>query len=268
MSLRRDFAPFIASARLGFKQALGERFLLLGSFLTYGTLVVAYASVFKSLAQADLAPFGLSPPDLVWWLGVTEFVLFCSTPFHFKELQEDIKSGQIELALTRPCPVWVVRVGEGAGQYAARMLLLTGPCLGLTALMAGEFRLGALQLLGIWASGMLAGIMLLCSYFMVGASCLWTQHSEPVFWVWQKSLFVLGALLWPLALYPAAVARFAWLTPFPAVLVVPAQWAQATSAFGLAAAALHQIFWTIALLLAAARMNRAVLGVLQKGGPQ
>lgn len=267
MSVFRDAPAFAAAARLGFKQTLREPVALLGNFLTYATLVVAYAGVFKAIAAADLAPFGLTPPDLTWWLGVTEFVLFCSTSFHFRELQEDIKSGQIELALTRPCPVWVVRVGDNAGQYVARMLLLMTPCFALTSAMAGDLRLGVGQALGLIVSTLLAGTMLVCSYFMAGASCLWVKQSEPVFWIWQKCLFVLGALLWPLALYPLALAGFAWLTPFPAVLAAPAQWAQAASAFGLAAATLHQIFWTGMFILAAARVNRAMLGALQKGGP-
>ena len=196
-------------------------------------------------------------------------MLFCSTTFQFRELQDDIRSGQIDLALTRPCPVWIVRIGEGAGQYLARMLLLITPCLALTAFMAGEFRLGAGRpARHVRKRCCSPGSFCCAPISWLGRPACGSKQAEPVFWIWQKSLFVLGALLWPLTLYPLALARLVWLTPFPAVLAAPAQWAQSTSALGLAAATLHQIVWAAAFIFAAARINRAVLRALQQGGPQ
>ncbi len=60
-------------------------------------------------------------------------------------------------------------------------------------------------MLGLLVSAGLASPLLSASFFMLGASCLWVRQAEPVFWIWQKSMFLLGGLLWPLALYPPAV---------------------------------------------------------------
>ena len=100
---------------------------------------------------------------------------------------------------------------------------------------------------------------------MLGASCLWLKQAEPVFWIWQKCLFLLGALLWPLALYPAAVRYFAWMTPFPAIIAAPAQWGLPGGGWGLAAALVHQAFWCVAVVYLTARVGNAVLRAIQDG---
>ena len=124
----------------------------------------------------------------------------------------------------RPCPLWIVKLGDGTGRFLARFLVLLAPCLTLTGFVAGEAFPGAGRLLGMALSAVLASPLLVASYFMLGASCLWVKQAEPMFWIWQKSMFLFGGLLWPLALYPPAVQKLAWFTPFPAMLAAPAQW--------------------------------------------
>lgn len=267
MSPRQGLKVFSIAARLGFRQALDEKLALLGSLLIYAAIIVSYSGVIRAIPARELAAHGLAVPDLIWYLGLTEFVLFCSSTFQVRELQHDIQSGRIDLALTRPCPLWVLRLGEGGGQFVARLLILLAPCLALTSILAGEFRLGPQQLAGQIFSTLLACPLLVSAYFMIGASSFWIKDAGPVFWIWQKSLFLLGGLLWPLALYPPLLGRLVWLTPFPAVLAAPAQWGQPVGAAALAGACLHQALWGVLFLLAAAWVDRTLMNAMRKGGP-
>jgi ABC-2 type transport system permease protein len=265
MRLGHGLSVFAAAARLGFKHALNEWLLLLGAFLIYATIILAYAGVFRAIAPADLAIHGLSAAHLIWYVGLTEFVLFCTSTFLFREFQNEIRSGQIDLFLVRPCPVWIVKLGEGCGQYLARLLTLSVPCVALAGFTAGEAGPDAGAILGLLLSAQLSSVLLVGSFFMVGASCLWVRQSEPIFWIWQKSMFVLGGLLWPLSFYPPALRYFAWLTPFPAMIASPAQWGQTGEAWLLAAGCLDQIFWAVTMLFALSRVDRAVLRAIQRG---
>jgi ABC-2 type transport system permease protein len=56
----------------------------------------------------------------------------------------------------------------------------------------------------------------------IGLLAFWLEDVSPVYWIWQKLLFVLGGLMLPLDLYPEAVQRGAAFTPFPTVLAGPA----------------------------------------------
>src|SRR5262245_37319895 len=59
-------------------------------------------------------------------------------------------------------------------------------------------------------------------YIWIGLLAFWLEDVSPVYWVWQKLLFMLGGLMLPLELYPHVVQRAALFTPFPAMLALPA----------------------------------------------
>ncbi|WNV05957.1 hypothetical protein RP726_05955 [Candidatus Methylospira mobilis] len=266
MKLRHRLSVFTASARLGFKQVLDERLGLLGGFLMYATLVIAYAGVFRWIPADNLAGYRLSFSQLVWYLGTTEFVLFCGSFAYFRELQQEIQSDQIHLALLRPCPVWVVKLGEWSGQYTGRFIVLALPCYVLSYCTAGQTGPGFDSVAGIVASLPMAGFIMVACTFMLGASCLWLTQAEPAFWIWQKCLFLLGALLWPLALYPGLMSRLVWLTPFPSMLAVLGAWIVSNDGATHMAGFFHQIFWVIVCVALVAATNRAMLRRIQAGG--
>ncbi len=57
---------------------------------------------------------------------------------------------------------------------------------------------------------------------LLGLLAFWLEDVSPVYWVWQKLLFVLGGLMMPIELYPELIRRLAPFTPFPSVLAGPA----------------------------------------------
>jgi ABC-2 type transport system permease protein len=266
MNFRHQLTVFVAAAKLGFKEIFAEPIVLLGSFLTYATLIIAYGNVFKGISPEDLAANHLTLSEMIWYFGATELTFFCCSSVHFREVQNDIQNEQIHLSLLRPCPVWVVRIGEWAGQSVARFLSLIIPSLAVVLLMAGGITPNPARFLGFIASLPLATTILLCSYFMIGVSCLWMKQSEPTFWIWQKALFFFGALLWPFALYPPLLRQIAWLTPFPAILAAPAQWTLNIGDLPLLKGFAHQVFWTVVFVALVAAVNRAVLRRLQDSG--
>jgi ABC-2 type transport system permease protein len=266
MSFRHKILVFYAAARLGFKEVFTGWLALIGSFLMYATLVVTYAGVFRWIPDGDLLSHHLTRADMVWYLGATEFVLFCCSSFHFKELQNDIQTDHIHLALLRPCAAWVVKIGEWSGQYFGRLLIFMIPGFGLTGLMAGRFDISPIHLVCFVISLPMANLILLCCYFIIGASCLWLKQAEPMFWIWQKSLFLFGALLWPLALYPDLLRRFAWLTPFPAILATPGGWMLSRGVPDWAFEVMHQMFWLALLVTSVSWLNRVLLRRIQDDG--
>jgi ABC-type uncharacterized transport system permease subunit len=65
-------------------------------------------------------------------------------------------------------------------------------------------------------------------YLGIGLLAFWLQDVSPVYWVWQKLMFVLGGLMLPLDLYPSVVQRAAEFTPFPVLLAGPASFVVGT----------------------------------------
>lgn len=266
MNLRHDAATFLFSARMGFGQAFRNWILMLGSFLTYGMIMVLYAGVIRNIPVADLTRFPFGASEMIWYLGTAEFLVFSTPSWCFKELQNDIESGRIHLAALRPVSSAIVRTGFWAGESAARVGVLFVPYLAFMFVLTGTFGLTPLHVAGLLASLPLVVLLMVCGWYFVGASCFWFVQSEPAFWVWQKCVFLLGAMLWPLSFYPVWLQGVAWASPFPAMLAAGAQWTLAAPLRLYALAFFHQIIWAIVFLFLLRLFDRRILRHIQRTG--
>ena len=89
----------------------------------------------------------------------------------------------------------------------------------------------------------------------------------PVYWVWQKLMFVLGGLMLPLELYPAFIQRAAAFTPFPTLLAGAGVVHAGNAARDARRAGRSLVLWSGATALAVAWMfRRAVATVTINGG--
>jgi ABC-2 type transport system permease protein len=67
----------------------------------------------------------------------------------------------------------------------------------------------------------LAGLVLLLCNALIGLLAFWLDDVSPLYWLWQKSMFVLGGLFVPLALYPDWLRLVALWSPFSALVSGP-----------------------------------------------
>jgi len=104
-------------------------------------------------------------------------------------------------------------------------------------------------------------------YLWIGLLAFWLQEVSPVFWLWQKLMFVLGGLMLPLELYPAFVQRAAAFTPFPSLLAGPASLVLGNGFVTPGALARQLVVWSaVAALVAAMIFRRAASSLAVNGG--
>lgn len=101
---------------------------------------------------------------------------------------------------------------------------------------------------------------------MIGLATTWTGSAAPVHWIWQKGLFVLGGLIIPLSLYPAAFRGFAESSPFAAMLAAPASLALDPSARHTTTVLMLQAAWLVVLAVLAWLVDRAAIARLVARG--
>jgi ABC-2 type transport system permease protein len=251
--------------RLGARKAWAEPAFLVGSLGILVALVLSYGAVLKALPEDQLAQLNLTHGRMIWYLILTESVTV-GTGFQYREMQEDIRSGAIEIMLLRPIAFWPMKLAEWAGQQVVKFGMTLPLALLMGLLLTGEFipLPMVLVFVPVYAATML---MIFASFLAIGCTCLWVGESRPVFIIYQKLMFVLGGLLWPLVFYPAWLSHIAWLTPFAAITAVPGDLALDTPLperlreFG------AQAFWLVALLAVCASMAGAVRRrIMVRGG--
>jgi ABC-2 type transport system permease protein len=234
---------------VGARQSLSEPLVLLGSVAVYWAFLLALAQVLHAIPAANLEALHLGYPALVWYLIVTEIAV-CFGSFDPTQMEQDITGGAIEVMLLRPVPFWQMKLADWFGQALVRFAVLGSFSMGMGAWLTGGWGWSIPDLAYVIVSLAIAGLMLLCGNFMVGCATIRIGQTLPLYWLWEKLLFLLGGLYWPLLFYPGWYQHLAWLTPFPAMMAAPANAALSLSHGVLALQLADQLAW-LAVLLAA-----------------
>lgn len=205
-------SKYRAVAATALRQRLCERAPLLSRALFYALVLFIFDRVWSKL--------GLRGSGYVWYLAVTEWVLL-SQPRLFQEIERDVRSGEIAYQLTRPTSYLGVRLSEAAGELALSMAWLGAVGLLMATLLHGGLPARPVGLLFAVVLGVLAGgVLLLCSA-LIGLLAFWLEDVSPLYWLWQKAMFVLGGMFVPLALYPEWLRLIALWLPFSALISGP-----------------------------------------------
>ena len=103
-------------------------------------------------------------------------------------------------------------------------------------------------------------------YVLTGLTAFWLGDVSPLFWIWQKLLFIFGGLMLPLSLYPEWMQRVAAYTPFPSILAGPAGFTIGGGADEALALVWHLCGWGLVLALLAQALFRQAVRTLQVNG--
>jgi ABC-2 type transport system permease protein len=213
----------LAAVRLGAAGALAGWPVLVGRAVFYMVALIVLTALWDKV-MAERLPGGLAGAlpagGLALYIGVTEWVGLSVPAIHLR-LEDDIRSGALEVHLLRPRAYLVQRIAETIGAMLVRMCAMGFAGALLLALSGGPWPapavLAALAVVG--PLGATVGILL---FTLAGLGAFWTRRVLPVFLVLQKLLFLLGGLFAPITLYPAWLARLGAFSPFAAHLYWPA----------------------------------------------
>jgi len=259
-----QFAKYTAFSRISASEARRERNELYGRMVFFAVILGVFSSLWRAVAEAGM-PITADPKSLVWYLAATEWILLSAPPIHL-EIQEAIRRGDVVYRLGHPVSYVLAEFASGLGLLAVR-----APFLGLTACVCAFGFTGwtppVTAFLVVVPFGLAASALVTAWYLGIGILAFWLQEVAPVYWVWQKLMFVLGGLMLPLPLYPAFVQRAAALTPFPTLLAAPASFMLGTPLVSVGTLAGSLVLWTGVTAFAVSRMfRRAVSTVTINGG--
>jgi ABC-2 type transport system permease protein len=204
--------------KIDFAQGLHHRAAALGKIGFYGIILFIFAKLWEVTEKS--VNLDLTPQTLVWYLALTELLVLCY-PFLHVEIDEDVRSGNLAYSLLRPASYFWSRYFRGLGAVSSRLLILIVGGLAFPFLFGGgmpEKPLGLLYFLPLALASVATGLVF---QLAIGICSFWTQDSNPLYWVWQKSTFILGGLILPLEIYPDWLRKAADYSPFPYMLYKP-----------------------------------------------
>jgi ABC-2 type transport system permease protein len=251
-----------------FRAGAAQRLAYLGEEVVSSLYLVLILFIFRQLYAKVLptegALAGYDQARILWYLVVTEATL-TSCPRLGHKIDDEVRSGQVSAFLCRPVSYvayhrWCF-LGEVAVAFPLRLLVGGAAAWWMVGPPPAGLELA-------WVLPPVAvGLAL---HFQVsitlGLSSFWMGDSTPLFWVYQKTLFLLGGLLVPLDFYPEAVLRVAEALPFHLVLHGPARLSLEPTMAAALALVLRQAAWLAVLLLLTTWLYRRALSKLTVQG--
>lgn len=266
MNLSAHITLILTCVKMGFKRSLTSKAFVAGTLITYTTLMILFSGVIKMIPPSVLAPYGLNHVQMIWYMGGGELMTFLGIGWAFKELQSDYQAGIVQSSLIRPSSYLLMRGSLWYGECMVRALIMLPYYLILIPLLSDGTHLPLRSVLSFMAALPISMLISTCSACVIGSLCLWIMQGEPAYWIWEKLTFLLGAMLWPLSLYPMFLQHAVWFTPFPAIVSAGAGAVLHTDMMRVLLVFAHQLIWAGIFLFGLRIFDRKVLRRIQSVG--
>lgn len=256
-------AWFLASAAA--QERLQYPVDLLGSSGFLVVLLFVFHRLYGQVLPAGTAAAGFRAADVLWYVVLAEAILM-SFPRLDGVVDQEVKTGSLATYLTRP----VSYVGYHQARFMGEGLpaLLVNLAVGslVAAVLAGPPPFPPAGVACFLVSAGLAQLIQFQIAMALALSSFWVEDAKPFFWVYQKTIFILGGLMMPLDFFPAWLRAIADALPMSQMLYVPARLALGVEPGAAVRALATQAAWAVGLGLVTRAVFRAGLRRLTVAG--
>lgn len=201
---------------LSARHAVKNSKALFGLSLFLITCLLIFSNLWK-FASARYGDISFNHAELLWYIAFNEW-LIVSLPDVQDEMEEDFRSGKLAYLLPRPINYLGATFSSALGELVVNLIFLGSVTFLFTWYTAGCFPFDALGFVLILIGGFLAGVLSILFQMSIGLSAFWLHDINPLYWVYEKLLFMLGGLMLPLSVYPDWIQKIAAYSPFPTIL--------------------------------------------------
>jgi ABC-2 type transport system permease protein len=181
-------------------------------------LMLVYAFVYSKLDVSGPVTLQIA----VWSIAAYFCVLSIRFKNLFYDINQDIKSGNIEVLLSRPVNYVAYRIINQIGGDISSFLLPVCATFVLLPIFIGFPGVTVtipylLSVVVIIILGLFVGSLL---YTLVGFAAFWLEDATPVYWIIDKGVLLLGGSYLPVAFYPDFMKLLVYYSPFGASMFV------------------------------------------------
>lgn len=189
---------------------------LIGLIIFQLICLVIFSNLWKVIA-AKMGIFHFNPSELLWYIALNECVII-AIPHPEKEIEHDLRSGKLAYSLPRPMSYLCAAFYESLGIFCVNFLVLAAAAFAFTWMQVGAIPVPLWGVPSLIFTGVIAGIVGILFQMLLGLGSFWLHEIEPLTWLWEKLLFALGGLMFPLSVYPLMWQAIAKYTPFPYIM--------------------------------------------------
>lgn len=182
-------------------------------------IIFLYAYAYKYISHTAQV---ISYQTAAWSMAMYFVTIALGARNVYTQISDEVRLGTIETKLNKPFNYILYKVFEGIGSgLPVFIFMLVVSVLFLSTIVGfpqvNTSALWFFQSIGVVLLGFINAFLV---YIIVGLTAFWLQKSEPVFWIVDKSIIILGGAYIPVALLPNFIQLIAKYSPVGATMFV------------------------------------------------
>lgn len=181
--------------------------------LFFLVILFTFFSLWRVIYGDRPALAGLTMAQTLWYLTFTETIELSKCRIYLT-IQDEVKDGSVAYALNRPYSYNGFKTARAMGESVVKvvpvMILGFLAALFFVGPLPGYFRALPFGLVLI-----LGGLVLNTLWMLnIGLLAFWSEEVTPYYWIFQKLIFILGGMFFPIDLFPDWLRSIAKALPF------------------------------------------------------
>ena len=205
------------------REAFEHRSTIIGYIVLWCLRVIVLIAVYSFAFKMKGGSLnGMDVVSTMWSIGVYFMVLSLQVRHVAKEISKEIRLGIVETRINKPFNYLIgacaIQLGRGMPLFlfsAPFIIFFSFLVLGAPHISFSTFWI--FQTLTLFLGGLILAFLF---YGIIGLCAVWLQETEPLYWILDKMVMVLGGAYVPIALLPFTVRVFAENTPFGSIMSV------------------------------------------------
>lgn len=194
---------------------------LLSRFFLILILFVLF-NLYKTIYRGNAAFDGFTIPMIIYYIVITESILLSNVRI-YQTISEEIKEGSCVYNLLRPISYIMYHYFTASGKILLNLFstLIVGI---ITAGIMVGFNIIIIKNIFLSLPVIIMGINI--DFFimvLIGMFAFKMEEVSPIFWIYQKILFILGGLFFPLEFFPVWIKKITPYLPTSYILYFPAR---------------------------------------------
>jgi len=176
-------------------------------------VIIIFSFIYKTLLAGKDSFASFTIPMLLYYLAITESIELSKVPVHNK-ISEEIKSGSVAYQLLRPISYISFHISSAAGDIFIKQIITLIIGFFCAFIISGFKTINFLYV--ILSLPIIYGAMFLNLLFMIliGMFAFYIEETGPIYWIYQKLIFIVGGLFVPLEFLPPIVLKVFKFFPF------------------------------------------------------
>jgi ABC-2 type transport system permease protein len=235
---------YSAISKIEFKQGFQYFFDFLLSAFFIVVILFVFSNLWRTIYGTKATIDGFSIGMMIWYLAFTEAVTMgMGWRSLFETVSDEVKNGTVSNYLTKPLSYVGWHMSKGFSKFVITFVTVLFISSVLCLLLVGPISFSYFQIIPL----IIITLMTFILSFFIGMSlsllAFWLEDVTALYWILQKGLFILGGMLIPLDVYPAAISKYLTYLPFAFIVYGPGKYFVTGDISVFTHTLIGQIFW-------------------------